>query len=125
VASCLFFIKAIGGQVLSQHIGPFTCQVSREEGGAVVSPRGELDMATVGAVDAELQQLRQTGTERIVLDLGGLTFMDSSGLHLLVRWTNEASKDGFAFELEPGPPVVQRIFELAAVNDTLPWRRQD
>ena len=39
--------------------------------------------------------------------------------------TNEASKDGFEFQLEPGPPVVQRIFELAAVNDTLPWRRQD
>ena len=111
--------------MLTQHIGPFTCQVSREEGEAVVSPRGELDMATVGAVEAELQQLRQNGTPRIILDLGGLTFMDSSGLHLLVRWTNEASKDGFEFQLEPGPPVVQRIFELAAVNDTLPWRRQD
>ena len=111
--------------MLTQYIGPFTCQVSREEGEAVVSPRGELDMATVGAVEAELQQLRQHGTARIVLDLGGLTFMDSSGLHLLVRWTKEASKDGFEFQLEPGPPVVQRIFDLAAVNDTLPWRRQD
>jgi anti-anti-sigma factor len=117
--------QAIGGQVLSQHIGPFTCQVSHEEGEAIVSPRGELDMATVGAVEAELHQLRRNGVASIVLDLGGLTFMDSSGLHLLVRWTNESSKDGFEFELEPGPPAVQRIFELAAVNDTLPWRRQD
>ena len=111
--------------MLSQHIGPFTCQVSREEGEAVVSPRGELDMATVGAVDAELQRLRGNGVGSIVLDLGGLTFMDSSGLHLLVRWTREASQDGFNFELEPGPPLVQRIFDLAAVNDTLPWRRND
>jgi anti-anti-sigma factor len=82
-------------------------------------------MATVGAVDVELKELRRAGVQTIVLDLGGLTFMDSSGLHLLVRWTSEASKDGFSFELEPGPPVVQRIFDLAAVHDTLPWRRHD
>jgi anti-anti-sigma factor len=111
--------------VLSQHVGPFTCQVSREEGQAVVSPRGELDMATVGAVEQELKQLRGTGVDAIVLDLGGLTFMDSSGLHLIMRWANEASKDGFAFEVAPGPPTVQRIFELAAIEKTLPWRRHD
>jgi anti-sigma B factor antagonist len=111
--------------VLSQHIGPFTCQVSRQDGQAVVSPRGELDMATVGAVEEQLTQLRGTGVGDIVLDLGGLTFMDSSGLHLVMRWTNAAARDGFAFELEPGPPVVQRIFDLTAVHDTLPWRRHD
>jgi anti-anti-sigma factor len=109
--------------VLSQHIGPFTCQVSREDGQAVVSPRGELDMATVGAVDLELRGLRDAGVDRIVLDLGGLTFMDSSGLHLLTRWVSEASKDGFQFELEPGPPAVQRIFDLTAMSDALPWRK--
>lgn len=111
--------------MLSQHIGPFTCQVSRQDGEAVVCPRGELDMATVGAVEKELTELRGAGVDRILLDLGGLTFMDSSGLHLITKWANEASKDGFAFELEPGPPAVQRIFDLAAVHDSLPWRRHD
>ena len=111
--------------MLSQHIGPFTCQVSRQEGETVVAPRGELDMATVGAVEKELKELRHTGVDRILLDLGGLTFMDSSGLHLLTRWANESSQDGFVFELEPGPPAVQRIFDLTAVHDTLPWRRHD
>ena len=82
-------------------------------------------MATVGAVEQQLTQLRRTGVGKIVLDLGGLTFMDSSGLHLVVRWANEASRDGFDFELEPGPPAVQRIFELTAMHDTLPWRRKD
>jgi anti-anti-sigma factor len=111
--------------VLSQQIGPFTCQVSREDGQAIVSPRGELDMSTVGAVEKELKELRSAGVDTILLDLGGLTFMDSSGLHLVTRWVNEASKDGFEFELEPGPPAVQRIFDLTAVSDSLPWRRHD
>jgi anti-anti-sigma factor len=88
----------------------------------VVAPRGELDMATVGAVEQELRRLQRKGARNIVLDLRGLSFIDSSGLHLVARWTEEASRDGFAFALEPGPPVVQRIFELAAVTDELPFR---
>ena len=111
--------------MLSHQLGPFTGEVSREEDLAVVSPRGELDMATAGAVEQELRELRRTGVPRIRLDLRGLTFMDSSGVHLITRWVSEASKDGFELELEPGPPVVQRIFHLTALHDSLPWRRQD
>ena len=111
--------------MLSQHIGPFTCEVKREDGRAVVSPRGELDMATAGVVDQQLRELRRAGVANILLDLGGLTFMDSSGLHLITKWVSEASKDGFELELKPGPPAVQRIFDLTAMSDSLPWRRQD
>ena len=74
--------------MLSQYVGPFTCEVSTEEGLAVVSPRGELDMATVGAVEERLKHLRGMGAEKIVLSLEGLTFMDSSGLHLVTRWAS-------------------------------------
>jgi anti-anti-sigma factor len=107
---------------LSQHIEPFTCKVTSDDDQAVVAPRGELDMATVQAVEQELRKLHESGTRQIVLDLGGLSFMDSSGLHLVMRWAEEASKDGFLFELEPGPPQIQRLFELTAVIDQLPFR---
>lgn len=79
-------------------------------------------MATVGVVDGELRRLHQSGVRTIVLDLGGLSFMDSTGLHMIIRWSNEASADGFNFELEPGPPIVQRIFDLTAVTDQLSFR---
>ena len=109
--------------MLSQHSGPFTCEVIPERDRVIVAPRGELDMATVGAVEQELRRLREADFRGILLDLRGLTFMDSSGLHLVMRWATEASKDGFEFELEPGPPVVQRVFELAALTDQLPFRK--
>jgi anti-anti-sigma factor len=108
--------------LLSQHIEPFSCKVTREEEHVVVAPRGELDMATAGAVEAELRRAYRAGARSILLDLTGLTFMDSSGLHLVTRWVNESSRDGFGFELEPGPPAVQRVFELAALTDELPFR---
>jgi anti-anti-sigma factor len=88
----------------------------------IVAPRGELDMATAGAIEEELRQLRRKDVRHIVLDLAGLSFMDSSGLHLVMRWAADASQNGFAFELDPGPPAVQRVFELAAVTESLPFR---
>lgn len=109
--------------MLAQHIEPFTCKVTTERDHVVLAPRGDLDMATVGAVERELHRLRGAGVDKIVLDLGGLTFMDSSGLHLVTRWANDAAKDGFEFELEPGPPAVQRLFELTAMTDVLPFRK--
>jgi anti-sigma B factor antagonist len=114
----------IGGQALSRHIEPFTCNVTPERDHVIVAPRGELDMATVGAVDQELHRLYDAGFRKIVLDLGGLSFMDSSGLHLVMRWAAEASSNGFEFELEPGPRAVQRVFDLAAVSDGLPFRKR-
>lgn len=107
---------------MAHYIEPFSCDVTEAEDHTVVAPRGELDMATVGVLEDRLRGLHEAGTRMIVLDLGGLSFMDSSGLHLIVKWSAEASKDGFEFQLEPGPPIVQRIFELTAVTDQLSFR---
>ena len=110
---------------MSRNIEPFTCRVTQESDHVVVAPSGELDMATVGAVEQELRRLRKADAGAIVLDLGGLTFMDSTGLHLVARWTAEASRDGFAFELAPGPPAVQRVFELSGMADEIPLRKPE
>jgi anti-sigma B factor antagonist len=107
---------------LSQHVEPFSCKVTPAGEDVVVAPRGELDMATVGAVEAELRRAQRTGFRSILLDLSGLSFMDSSGLHLVTRWVDESSRNGFGFELEPGPPAIQRVFELASLIDELPFR---
>lgn len=104
---------------------PFRCEVVQEGDGAAVAPQGELDMATIGAVEQELRRLRGKGCPKLVLDLRGLTFMDSTGLHLVTRWTQEASRDGFEFEIEPGPPVIQRVFQLAQMTDGVPFRRPE
>lgn len=108
--------------MLSQHIEPFTCRASSEGDAVIVAPRGELDMATVGAVEQELRRARSRGAAKLVLDLAGLSFMDSSGLHLVARWARDASRDGFEFHVGEGPPAVQRVFELAGMDDQIPYR---
>jgi anti-sigma B factor antagonist len=117
--------ESIGGQVLAQDAAAFRCEITPERDHVVVRPVGELDMATIGAVEQELRHLRGAGFRTLVLDLSGLTFMDSTGLHLVMRWTAEAAQDGFTFEIEPGPPNVQRVFALAEMTHGLPFRREE
>jgi anti-anti-sigma factor len=87
-----------------------------------VVPSGELDLASVDAVDGEVRQLRRSGFDQVVLDLRRLTFMDSSGLRLLLDLRDDAARDGLDLVLVPGPPAVQRVFELTATRDRFDWR---
>ena len=62
-------------------ISEFEVKVFRSGTAAVVSVRGEIDLATAGDVRAAV--VEHAGAERMVLDLTHVTFMDSSAIHLL------------------------------------------
>jgi anti-sigma B factor antagonist len=57
--------------------------------------------------------------ELIVLDLRGLEFMDSTGLHALLRIANSSHDSGRRFALIRGPDQVHRLFELTGLAETL------
>jgi anti-anti-sigma factor len=90
-----------------------------------VSPCGELDLASVDQLDGKLRELRETGFDQIELDLSALTFMDSTGLRLVLEWDNVAQRDGMRLRLRPGSPAIQRVFEVTGVADRLPFAPRD
>jgi anti-anti-sigma factor len=100
---------------------PFRCEVQPSRSAVRVVPHGELDINTVSELDARLRELTESGWTRIVLDLGELSFMDSSGVNLLMRWSKSASADAFSIELLPARESVQRVFELTGVVGSLPF----
>ena len=62
----------------------------------LVSPRGDLDVYTVGSLRDAFGELIEAGTPRVVVDLDDVPFMDSSGLGALmggVRRLREAGGD--------------------------------
>jgi len=79
-------------------------------------------LASVGAVDQEVKELRHSGFDEVVVDLRRLTFIDSSGLRMLLRLRSEAERDGHHLTLVPGSPRVQRIFELTSTRGLFDWR---
>jgi len=94
----------------------FSCDVGRRGRLAWVRPAGDLDLDTVHRVESALAELRAEGCGKLVLDLRELTFMDSTGLRLVIRWHTAARDDGFEFAVVPGPEVVQRVFRLTGMD---------
>ena len=85
--------------------------------GTVVTPRGELDMATAG----ELRDALDAVDGPLTLDLSALRFVDTSGLRLVLEVTDQARRAGRAFAVVPGIPAVQRLFEVAGVTELVPF----
>ena len=103
----------------------FGVEVERSGNAACVAPWGELDIATVRALEDRLDELRRIGCASVVLDLRHLEFIDSSGAHLALQQHALAQLEGHSFELIAGPRPVQRVFEILGLLDTLPFRKRE
>ena len=98
---------------------PFRCESGRDGDRWWVRPVGELDLDTAPALDQELGAARAAGAATVVLDMRALTFMDSTGLRLVIRWDTAAREEGFEFAIVPGTDVVQRVFRLTGMDGHL------
>jgi anti-anti-sigma factor len=94
----------------------FRIAVTPEGNRVVVAPVGELDLSTVLPLEEELKELQGRGFREIVLDLRGLTFLDSSGLRLLVNARGHAMETGTTFSLIDGAPEVCRVLDITGLR---------
>jgi anti-anti-sigma factor len=101
--------------------GLLEIRAERRAGDHVLALSGELDLATAPLVEAELEAAAATDADQIVLDLCGLDFIDSTGLRLILNADARARANGQGLRLLPGSPRVQRIFEITATTDRLPF----
>jgi anti-anti-sigma factor len=110
---------------------PFAVEVQRRRHAMVVQPRGELDLATAQALrstlDAAIAETLSGGLDgmengaRLVLDLRGLSFIDSSGLHLLVAVDQRAQREGFQLTLLAPAAPIHRAIQLCGLDEILPF----
>jgi anti-anti-sigma factor len=100
---------------------PLKCEVVPERDVVHVRPIGTLDLATVTVLERQLEELRTAGVRRLIVDLGGLRFMDSTGVHLALKWHSAAQQDGFRIDFAAGSPTIQRVFELTGTSELLPF----
>lgn len=96
---------------------PFRCEIAQCDDATHVRPEGDLDMSTAEELDGYLRQVHEGGATRIVVDLRGLSFMDSTGITLLTRWNTAAARDGFELALVPGHERITRLFKLTGLHE--------
>ncbi len=84
----------------------------------VVVAEGEIDLETspeLGrAIDAAL-----AGRAHVIIDLHAVTFIDSTGISLLLTAAERARRSGVELRIEPSA-IVRRVLQLTGVEDVLP-----
>jgi anti-sigma B factor antagonist len=86
---------------------------------AVVTLRGELDIAAAAELEPAVDCLLDGVFDVVALDLRGLDFLDSSGLRLILLARNRLLDDERRLVLVRGPRAVQRVFEITRMTERL------
>jgi len=104
--------------------GGLTISSGSEDGAPSIVLVGELDLSGAGQMEASLAEAERAlarGGERarLLIDLSRLTFLDSTGLRLLLQADMRAREGGYELVLRRGGPSVQRVFEVTGALDVL------
>ena len=94
-------------------------ETRRFNGLPIVALAGELDLSQVGLVEQALRGAERSKPETLVLDLSGVTFLDSSGLRLVLEADRRARVEGRRLTVVPGPEAVHRVFLIALLDKRL------
>jgi anti-sigma B factor antagonist len=84
----------------------------------VIELAGQFDIAAVAEVERELERVERSATGLVVLDLRRLTFIDASGLRVIVL-AHRRRRDRLV--IVKGPRQVQRVFEICDLVKRLPF----
>jgi anti-sigma B factor antagonist len=99
--------------------GRLTVQLITDAQGVALTLDGELDLETCVEFDRRLAAIDQARIGRLLIDLGGVTFMDSRGLSSIVRAHQSAEANGHTLVVRRGSNQVQRLFALTGIDERL------
>jgi anti-sigma B factor antagonist len=98
---------------------PLEIEVQNSEERTLVTVSGELDASTAAGLYDTLAELEVTDAHNVVLDLAQVTFMDSTGLAVIVTEHKRlAHSDGKLTIFSP-PSSVRRLFEITGLTTLL------
>jgi anti-anti-sigma factor len=99
----------------------FDLKVERKAALTYVELLGELDL---GCEERFRNTVDSVQCRRLVLDLRGLTFIDSTGLRMLLRTWQRSREEGFALEIVGVRHEVEKVFRIAGLDRVLPLADQ-
>lgn len=106
---------------LIAELGALTVDTDRRGGTHTITLDGELDLATHRAVERELRLVEESDAESIVLDLSRVSFIDSSGIRMLLLARARTREDGDRLKLRRPPRPVFEVLQVCGVDRLLPF----
>ena len=99
----------------------FSVAVGHSRDTVTIAPVGEVDMATAPLIADHLDAIAAGVVGHLVFDLQGVTFMDSSGIALLLGTWRRAAREGWTLTIANTPPVVSSLMGTCGLLDVLPF----
>jgi stage II sporulation protein AA (anti-sigma F factor antagonist) len=111
----------MGPPISVREEGQLVVRIDQGRDALLVRASGEIDLASAGMLGEELGRAWDADASFIVLDLGGVDFIDSTGLQVLLRAAERSREDGNRLSVWLGPAAaVRRLVELSGVEGALP-----
>lgn len=96
------------------------CTESEQNGVAIMSLKGEVDLQNSPELRKLLQAKTSSKCPSLVVDFSGVDYIDSSGLATLVEYRRDSQKYKGSFSLAALSTRVRTIFELVRLNEIIP-----
>jgi anti-anti-sigma factor len=94
----------------------------RDDDELTAAVSGEFDMAATFTLEPALERAMEAPElRRLTLDLSDVTFIDSTGIGVVLWLAAELETRDVVLRIVPGPPEVQRVFETAGLVGVLPF----
>ena len=100
----------------------FTIDETPRSGGVGLALSGDLDMSATFALEPVLDRVLADNPRELVLDLGEVPFVDSSGLGLLIATHERATGAGVDMAISGVAPEARRLFQIAGLDGVLSAR---
>jgi anti-sigma B factor antagonist len=83
---------------------------------------GELDLSSIPLLAQHIDSQLESEQGALTLDLSGLSFMDSSGLRLLIELNERAERDGWSLSLvAPQNDAATLVLRMTGADRALPF----
>lgn len=99
--------------------------LSEQDSSIIIRLDGEWDLAAQELARQATRHALSRQPARVVLDLSGLTFIDSSGIHIVIELVKGAARLEIELAIIPGTAAVQRVFEVCGLTSRLPFTGDD
>ena len=103
---------------------PFEIEIIERDDAVVLVVEGEIDIATAPLLEQRLSEAEAGDAPQLIVDLDRVSFMDSTGLQVLVAHTMSET-NGRRIRLTKGSSQVQRLFTVSGMADHLPFVSPD
>jgi anti-sigma B factor antagonist len=100
--------------------GELSIAVERTDRNLRLTARGEVDLASAPELEAHLRSVERADADWVVVDLSGVEFMDSSGLHVLLAARKRLAEQGRTLSISGVRAQVRRLMELSGTMRLFP-----